>query len=256
MTLTLILITIGALLFLVIIYNMLQQYRQKQEAEKRALLLKHKNIINECEELLLHAGQLPFSKALTLTLYQRMLHSLNIMHRQDPANAQVESRKANTEQQLQQVQEHYQMEQASLKPPESDQQAIHMLKIVKRLRALLRIEHNNGKLGNQTFIIEDRRLELVQLKINLANLVKRTRLALDNKDNHMARQMLAKGLGVLEQVPDKDEQLKGIEENLQLRLNELDQAQNRTKAKQEQRVREEEQEKSELDMLFEPKKKW
>lgn len=254
MTLTLILIAIGALLFLVIVYNILQQYRQKQQAERRTLLLRHKNIINETDELLLHAGQLPFSKALVMVLYNRILSSLQIMQQQDSASTQIKSRKANIEQQLQQVKEHYQMDQASLKPPESDQQAIHMLKIVKRLRALLRIEHNNGKLGNQTFVVEDRRLELVQLKINLANLVKRARIAVDNKNNQMARQMLTKGLNVLEQVPDKDEQLKNIEENLQLRLNELNNT--LVKVEQEQKAREEEQEKSELDQLFEPKRKW
>ncbi|GAA3720679.1 DNA repair ATPase [Oceanisphaera sediminis] len=254
MTLTLILIAIGALLFLVIVYNILQQYRQKQEAEKRTLLLKHKNIINETDELLLHAGQLPYSKALVMMLYNRILSSLHIMRQQDPASTQVKSRTTNIEQQLQQVKEHYQMEQASLQPPESDRQAIHMLKIVKRLRALLRIEHNNGKLGNQTFVIEDRRLELIQLKINLANLTKRAHLALNNKNNPMARQMLTKGLSVLEQVPDKDEQLKNIEENLQLRLNELNNSQ--IKVEQEQKARVEEQEKSELDQLFEPKRKW
>lgn len=254
MTLTLILIAIGALLFLVIVYNILQQYRQKQEAEKRTLLLKHRNIINEADELLLNSGQLPFSKALVMMLYNRILSSLQIMQRQDPANAQVKTRKINIEQQLQQVKENYQMEQTGLKPPESDQHAIHMLKIVKRLRALLRIEHNNGKLGNQIFVIEDRRLELVQLKINLANLAKRARLALDNKNNQMARQLLAKGLSVLEQLPDKDDQLKSIEENLQLRLSELNN--NQVKVEQEQKAREEEQEKSELDQLFEPKRKW
>ncbi len=254
MTLTLILIAIGALLFLIIIYNILQQYRQKQEAEKRTLLLKHKNIINETDELLLHASQLPFSKALVMVLYNRILHSLHTMQQQDLANAQIKSRRINIEQQLQQVKEHYQMEQTTLKTPESDQQAIHMLQIVKRLRALLRIEHNKGKLGNQTFVVEDRHLELMQLKINLINLAKRAQMALSNKDSNMARQMLTKGLSVLEQVPDKDDQLKSLEENLQQRLSELTQTQ--SQAIQEQKARAEEQEKSELDLLFEPKKKW
>ncbi len=254
MTLTLILIAIGALLFLIIIYNILQQYRQKQEAEKRTLLLKHKNIINETDELLLHASQLPFSKALVMVLYNRILHSLHTMQQQDPASAQIKSRRINIEQQLQQVKEHYQMEQTTLKTPESDQQAIHMLQIVKRLRALLRIEHNKGKLGNQTFVVEDRHLELMQLKINLINLAKRAQMALSNKDSNMARQMLTKGLSVLEQVPDKDDQLKSLEENLQQRLSELTQTQ--SQAIQEQKARAEEQEKSELDLLFEPKKKW
>ncbi|WP_375054975.1 DNA repair ATPase [Zobellella sp. DQSA1] len=254
MTLTLVLIAIGALLFLVIIYNILQQYRQKQEAEKRALLLKHKNIINEADDLLLNAGQLPYSKTLVMTLYQRILSSLQTMQQQDPKNSQVKSRLVNIQQQLQQVKEHYQMEQSALKPPESDQQAIHMLQIVKRLRAVLRIEHNKGKLGNQTFVQEDRRLELVQLKINLSNLTKRARMAHENRDNAMARQMLQKGLTVLEQVMDKDEQLKKIEEVLQQRLSELTSSQIRVE--QEQKEREEREEKSELDVLFEPKRKW
>ena len=254
MILTLVLIAIGALLFLVIIYNILQQYRQKQEAEKRALLLKHKNIINEADELLLSAGQLPFSKPLVLALYQRILSSLKIMLQHDPKNDQVKSRLVNTQQQLQQVKDNYQMEQSSLKPPESDKQAIQMLQIVKRLRAVLRIEHNKGKVGTQTFVQEDRRLELVQLKINLSNLVKRARMAHENRDSNMARQMLQKGLNVLEQLTDKDEQLKVIEETLQQRLRDLTTTQH--KMEQEQQERKEQAEKSELDILFEPKRKW
>ena len=254
MTLTLILVAIGALLFLVIIYNILQQYWQKKEAEKRTLLLKHKNIINETDELLLHASQLPFSKALVLALYNRILHSLQTMQQQDPNNEQVKTRRINIEQQVQHVKDNYQMEQAGLKSPDSDQQAIQLLQIVKRLRTVLRIEHNKGNVGNQVFVQEDRRLELIRLKVNLANLAKRARTALTNKDAAMARQMLKKGLTVLEQIPDKDEQLKSIESNLQQRLGELTTTQK--KEQQAQQAREEEQEKSELDLLFEPKRKW
>ncbi len=254
MTLTLILIAIGALLFLVIIYNMVQQYWNKQEAEKRTLLLKHKNIINETDELLLNASQLPFSKAIVLTLYQRILYSLQIMAQQDPTNLQIKTRRTNIEQQISQVKENYQMEAASLKAPDSDQQAIQMLQIVKRLRTVLRIEHNRGKVGNQIFVIEDRRLELIRLKINLINLAKRAGAALANRDNNMARQMLKKGLTVLDQISDKDDQLKSIEASMQQRLSELTTTQQ--KVEKEQQIREEESEKSELDQLFEPKRKW
>ena len=254
MTLTLILVAIGALLFLVIIYNILQQYWQKQEAERRTLLLRHKNIINATDELLLNAGQLPFSKALVLTLYNRILYSLQTMQQHDPDNEQVKSRRMNIEQQIQQIKENAQLEQTTLKSPDSDQQAIHMLQLVKQLRSVLRMEHNKGKVGNQVFVIEDRRLELMRLKINLANLAKRARISLGNRDVNMARQMLQKGLTVLDQIPDKDEQLKNIESNLQQRLNELTTTQK--KEQQEQDARIEEKEKSELDLLFEPKRKW
>ncbi|PSJ47958.1 DNA repair ATPase [Zobellella endophytica] len=254
MTLTLVLIAIGALLFLVIIYNIIQQYRQKQEAEKRALLLKQKNIISETDELLLNASQLPYSKALMLILHNRIHACLQIMQQNDPRNSQVETRIGNIREQLTQLKDHYQMESEGLKPPESDQHAIHLLQVVKRLRAVLRAEHNKRKVGTQTFIHEDRRLELIQLKINLSNLIKRARMAFENRENALARQMLEKGLKVLEPLPDKDEQLKRIEETLQARLDELTNKQ--SKVQQEQQEREEQQESSELDMLFQPKRKW
>ena len=254
MTLTLILIAIGALLLLVIIYNIMQQYWQKQAAEKRTLLLKHNNIINETDELLLNAGQLPFSRALVITLYQRILYSLQTMQQQDPNNQQVKTRRLNIEQQIQQVKDNYQMEHANLKAPDSDQHAIQILQIVKRLRTVLRSEHSKGKMGNQIFVAEDRRLELIRLKVNLINLAKRSGAALANRDNNTARQMLKKGLTVLDQIPDKDEQLKSIESSMQQRLSELNSSQKQVEA--EQKIREEESEKSELDQLFEPKKKW
>ncbi|MBO1518702.1 DNA repair ATPase [Oceanisphaera pacifica] len=253
MMLTLILIAIGALLFLIIIYNILQQYLQKQEAEKRTQLLRHKNIINETDELLLNASQLPFSKALVVSLYSRILHSLKAMQQQDPNNEQIKTRLVNIQQQIQHVKDNYTLDQPGLKPPESDQQALHMLQVVKRLRTVLRIEHNKGKLGNQTFVQEDRRLELIRLKINLVNLAKRARTAIGNKDVNTAQQLLKKGLSVLDKIPDKDDQLKGIESNLQQRLSDLTSTQK--KELQEQQARAEE-EKSELDLLFEPKRKW
>ncbi|ATG74106.1 DNA repair ATPase [Zobellella denitrificans] len=254
MILTLVLIAIGALLFLVILYNVIQQYRQKQETEKRTLMLKHKHQINETDELLLSASQLPYSKTLMLVLYGRILGSLQAMQQQDPDNPQIKGRIAGVEQQFQHLRDHYQMESEGIKTPESDQQAIHMLQIVKRLRMVLRAEHNKGKLGTQHFVLEDRRLELIQLKINLTNLIKRARSAFDNREINMARQMLEKGVKAVSMIPDKDEQLKRMEEALRNRLDELSQDQD--KAMREQEEREEQKVTSELDVLFQPKRKW
>ena len=47
------------------------------------------------------------------------------------------------------------------------------MQLAKKMRAVLRVEHNKGKIDPQGFAQEDRRLELMQLKINIANLVKR-----------------------------------------------------------------------------------
>ena len=45
MILTLVLLSIGALLFLVIAYNVVQQYKQKAEAEKRHAIARHKTVM-------------------------------------------------------------------------------------------------------------------------------------------------------------------------------------------------------------------
>ena len=50
MILTLILLSIGALLFLVIAYNVVQQYKQKAEADKRQAIARHKAVAGETEE--------------------------------------------------------------------------------------------------------------------------------------------------------------------------------------------------------------
>ncbi|WP_417617043.1 DNA repair ATPase [Oceanisphaera sp.] len=257
MTLTLILMAIGALLLLIIIYNIVQQYWQKQEEEKRALLLFHNNIINETDDLLHNANQLPFSNILLVTLYNRMLHSLQTMQQQNRNDARIKTRCLNIEQQIRQITKNEPSELPELVSPDSDQQAIHMLKVVKRLRAVLDIEHNKGRIDNQDFFQEDRRLELIRLKLNLTNLSRHTHTALDNDEPHTARQMLEKGLAVLEKTPEKDEQLNKLENNLQQQLDELTLAQEQEQQeKKAQQARQEEQEKSELDVLFEPKRKW
>ncbi|MDV2858533.1 MULTISPECIES: hypothetical protein [Oceanimonas] len=252
MILTLVLITIGALLFLVIVYNMLQQYRQKQAAEKRSILVRQNQIVNETEELLLNAGQLPYSRTLVLTLYQRVRHSLKTMLEADPGNPQLTGRLNNVQQQIQDARDNFPPVQGSFRRPESDQQALHMLRLVKRLRNVVRQEHNRGKIGSQAFVAEDRRLELVQLKINLSNLLKRVRMSLNNRETAAARQMLEKGKKILANLPDKDEQLLNIEETIQTWINDMDTRQQQA----EQQKEEQENEKSELDVLFEPKRKW
>ena len=66
MILTLILLSIGALLFLVIAYNVVQQYKQKAESDKRQAIARHKAVADETEEVLLNVNLVPFSKNMVL----------------------------------------------------------------------------------------------------------------------------------------------------------------------------------------------
>lgn len=79
MVLTLVLLAIGALLFLTIAYNIFQQHKQKQEIDRRAIVARQKIIIEEAEDILLNVNRMPYSKTLILLLQTRILDALRTL---------------------------------------------------------------------------------------------------------------------------------------------------------------------------------
>ena len=99
MILTLILLSIGALLFLVIAYNVVQQYKQKAESDKRQAIARHKAVADETEEVLLNVNLVPFSKNMVLLLQHRILDAYRAIALVMP-NAQVKQRIADVQLQI------------------------------------------------------------------------------------------------------------------------------------------------------------
>ncbi|MGL4546128.1 MAG: hypothetical protein ACRCUU_11385, partial [Plesiomonas sp.] len=214
MILTLVLLLIGTLLFLVIAYNVMQQYKQKTESDRRQTVARHKAIVDETEEVLLNVNLVPFTKTMVLLLQHRILDAYRAIVQVMPQN-QVKQRIIDVQTQIKNVQDNFNgHDEVHFKSPESDRQAIQMLQLVKKLRALLRVEHNKGKIDPPGFAQEDRRLELMLLKINIANLLKRA------MDEHIqgqygtCRQLYTKGLTALASVSDKDPYLLAREEDI------------------------------------------
>ncbi|EKP0260389.1 TPA: DNA repair protein [Aeromonas sobria] len=254
MILTLVLLSIGALLFLVIAYNVVQQYKQKAESEKRHAVAKHKTMADETEEVLLNVNLVPFSKNMVLLLQHRILDSYRAIAQVMPNN-QIKQRIADVQIQIKNVQENYSPhDEGHFKTPESDRQAIQMLQLVKKLRALLRVEHNKGKIDPQGFAQEERRLELMQLKINISNLIKRAMDAQIQGQFGTCRQLYIKGLSAIGNVGDKDSYLVAREEDMRQGLKALDEQQQQNSAQDLQNIKDKETD--ELDVLFQPKKKW
>ncbi len=83
----LILSLIGLLLFVLIGYNIIQQYKQKIEAERRIAISKQRAVISEVDELLLNATRMPFSKSLLLILQNRIRNALMQMIKSSPTSA-------------------------------------------------------------------------------------------------------------------------------------------------------------------------
>ncbi|MBP6360378.1 DNA repair protein [Aeromonas media] len=253
MILTLILLSIGALLFLVIAYNVVQQYKQKAEADKRQAIARHKAVADETEEVLLNVNLVPFSKNMVL-LQHRILDAYRAIVQVMP-NPQVKQRIIDVQTQIKNVQENYSsQDEGHFKTPESDRQAIQMLQLAKKMRAVLRVEHNKGKIDPQGFAQEDRRLELMQLKINIANLIKRAMDAQIQGQYGTCRQLYTKGLGALANVSDKDPYLLAREEDMRQGMRQLEEHLQQHSEKELQNIKDKEAD--ELDVLFQPKKKW
>jgi hypothetical protein len=252
-----ILTLVGLLFFVVIGHNVVQQYKQKIEAEKRIAVSKQRAVITEVDELLLNATRMPFSKSLLLILQNRIRNALLLILKSSPNNT-VRDHLKNTDTQVQQINANYTPPDESVfRTPENDKEAIALLQVTKKIRAVLRSEHAKGKINTQTFVGEDQRLEIMQLKINLENGVKRIMDAKNANQFGSANQMINKLLKILANIPDKDsyldkklQQLQSVKAEIKTYLTEHnDQELAAIKAKDDEKQ-------NDLDVLFQDKKKW
>lgn len=252
MVLTLVLLTIGVLLFFTIAYNILQQYKQKQEMDRRSVMARQKVIIEETEDILLNVNRLPLSKTIILLLQNRILDAMKLLLQYSPSAGGLKQRIDDVSNQIKYVNENYKEDNA-FRSPDSDRQAIQMLQMVKKLRVILRMESNKSKIDPQSFSTEDRRLELMLLKINIANLLQKAMEARMQRQMGTAKQLLTKGITVLSNINDKDNFLLSREEEMRRTLKEMTE-QLEQESKKEREVLQEKQD--DLDVLFQPKRKW
>ncbi|UTV28656.1 DNA repair protein [Photobacterium atrarenae] len=244
---------ISLLLVLVIGYNVIVQYRQRLESAKHQELAKFIATIDATEELIGNAHHLPYSKELLVCLNQRVLHSLESMSETDPSDKSLPPRIRNVRDQIRQLQENYSNADVTpFKVPSTDKQAIGMLQLVKRLKTVIRNEHSKGRFPTQAFVAENARLEGIQLRINIENVIKRANDAKAKRQLGTAKQLLKKGIDVL--ASKNDNYANQAREKLQGMLLDIDDSQNQSHEQERQQMIDREQD--DLDVLFQPKRKW
>ncbi len=198
MNIGLIIALVAILLILVLGYNIMLQYRVKVESAKKQESSRYVAIIDATEDLIGNAHHLPFSKELLVCLNNRILDALQSMYDLDPKNKQLAQRIENMKGQINHLQNnHPGGESTSFKVPSSDKQAIIMLKLVKRLRDTIRSEHNKGRFETQAYVAENARLETIQIRINIENVIKRANDSILRGQPGTAIQLLRKGIDVL-----------------------------------------------------------
>lgn len=238
------------LLGLIVGYNVMSQQRQRVESSKRQEMAKYIAVIDATEELIGNAHNLPYSGPLLVCLNQKILDALKTMNEIDKNDRSLPQRIADVQAQVNQIKQTYQnKESTSFRVPDSDREAISMLKLVKRLRAVIKAEHTKGRLPTQAFVAENARLEQMQMKINIENVLKRVNEAKVKGQLGTAQQLLKKALDVV--GAKSDPYCQSVKDNLATMLDEVNAALNKgnlPKPKNE--------ENKELDELFAPKKKW
>ena len=254
MNIGLIIALIAILLVLVLGYNIMLQYKVKAETAKKQESSRYLQIIDATEELIGHAHHLPYSKELLLCLNNRILDAVQNMYDLDPKNKQLAHRVENVKSQIHQLeQNHKGGESTAFKVPSNDKQAIVMLKLVKRLRDTIRSEHNKGRFETQSYVAENARLETIQIRINIENVVKRANDSIVRGQPGTAIQLLRKGLDALS--TKNDNYSNQAREKLQAMYDELENNRQNRNAEELHQIEEKERQ-DDMDALFGEKKKW
>ncbi|QFU22289.1 hypothetical protein FM038_009040 [Shewanella eurypsychrophilus] len=257
MIFTLVLISIGALLLLVIGINIIQQQKERAEAERRTELARQRAIIDETEEVLSHTGMFPCSTQIIIVLYKRVEDALGLavthaaaqagdyQRRQTDINGQIQTLKA-APKQAPSIE--------SFRLPDNDKQILTLVQVLKKLKAILRAEHNKGKVEPGIFTEEEGRIDSLQLRINVDSMLSRARAACFMKQYGSSKQMVTKALSTLHaikaQTPNDPFITKKVDEAKAM-LEEIMGAQKIASPTVANKKEEED-----IDILFQPKKKW
>ncbi|CCQ12353.1 hypothetical protein PALB_32540 [Pseudoalteromonas luteoviolacea B = ATCC 29581] len=253
MIVTVIIMLIVALIVIAVWVSAVQQHKEKQDAERRKELAKQKKIIEESEDVILNSCNIPMSDAIIRIIQRRVHDALAAMVELSPTSKELKNRLHESKERINNTVE-TPPEAERLVMPDNDKQIIALVQGIKRLRQVLRSEHSKGKIDTQIFVVEDRRLEKLQLKINVESQIKRGRSARAANMVGSARQYFEKAYATISAVTYTDEYVTEKRMELEKYLEEIS---TELKASNASAVKKKaEKEKDDLDVLFAPKKKW
>lgn len=249
-----VIILIVILVFIAMVVNAIQQQKEKKEFERRALLTKYRAIIEETEEVLMNAANLPISSNLMAVLHKRIHEALKAMSEINPNATEVKTRLVQSQDRIDSPDYIPPPSNEPIKMPDNDNQVIAIIQGIKRMRLLLRSEHSKGNVDSQIFINEDKRLDTIQMQINVESQRKRGIKAKNTNMLGSARQYFEKALATLDSQNYTDDYITNRKVDIKQHLNEITEQLKNANAK-DAKVRQAE-ETDDLDILFAPKRKW
>ena len=200
----------------------------------------------------MNSANIPLSENIIRALQRRVYEALNTMVSNSPNSKALKSRLSESKTHLSNPVQGNNSESLAL--PSNDKQLVSLIQGIKKLRAILRSEHSKGRVDSQVFSVEDKRLEKLQLRINIESQIKRGLSARSASMVGSARQYFEKAYATLsavtysdEYVTSKRQEVEGYLEAISVELRASNASALKKKAEAEQ---------DDLDVLFAPKKKW
>lgn len=245
-----------ALIVVVVIVNAIQQHKEKQEQERRAKVAVQKAVIDETEELIINLAHLPANPQVVEILNRRSLNAAKQMQQIMPEMKGIKNRINEMEARLAASADMTASRsgEESFVLPDNEQQLVVILQTIKKLRATLKSEQSKGALDAQTFMQEDQKFDGMQLKINVESLLKRGTQAHNKEMLGSARQYYEKALQTLTDHPIQSDYSRSKREEVQEQLDLITNALKNTNAADA--AKKAKAEEDDLDLLFQPKKKW
>ncbi len=245
-----------ALIIIVVVVSAIQQHKEKLEQEKRARAAKQKAIIDETEELLLSLANLPNNPTLVKVLNYRSLSAAKEMAKILSDNKALAKRVQEMEARINASNDgsNQAAPEQVFTLPDNEQHLVAILQCIKKLRVTLKSEQTKGNLDAQTFTQEDHKLSAMQLKIGVESLQKRGMMAYQKEMLGSARQYLEKALQTISESPLQTEYCTSKRTEIENVLEDITSSLKNTNAKDA--AKKAKAEEDDLDLLFQPKKKW
>jgi hypothetical protein len=254
MAFTVIVVLFIGLLVISVVASAMQQHKERLATLKRAEFSKLRGMLEDTEEILMNAANVPLTPGIIQMLLTRIVYTLRAMVELEPGSRDLKSRLTETEKRLSDLSNQGNQPAENISLPDNDKQIISMIQGIKKLRTILRAEHARGNIDTQLVIQEDRRLENLQLRINVESQIKRGNQARANNLLGSARQCYEKALTTLSNATHADEYVQSRRNEMATILQEI--AEELKEGNLRDRQKKAEQENNDLDVLFAPKRKW
>ncbi|MCR5084860.1 MAG: hypothetical protein K6A65_05100 [Succinivibrionaceae bacterium] len=241
---------------LLVIFNMYSDYKARRISDMRMVNTHIRNAISETEELLTNPEELPFSKALLVILRFRILNFLKRMQT-DPNNHSLDEKIKEQIAVIKEIQAR-KHDDLAFKAPQNDTQAVAQLRAIRKLRNIVHAEMRTGSQVNHSLCQkEDHRLQVLALKVNIANLMQRI---VEMRRLHQigsCRTMIQKGLEVIGSAKVNDVWLSNQSDVLKHMQQDIEnEVKSNTKKAMATASAGKANDSKELDEIFGEKKKW